>query len=111
MLTVLNKMAELRASDWLCPNTLLLILQVHRRQWEGSPGQHGNEIKSWLVFTAHLEVQTALQSLTQCSELLLALPPWRFCQLSKNPFAKGSATSHPLSSLLPFPKGSLQEFL
>jgi hypothetical protein len=40
-LTVLNKMAELRASDWLCPYTLLLILrgemtrdQCPRAAWE-----------------------------------------------------------------------------
>lgn len=64
VLTVLNKMAELRASDWLCPNTLLLILEVHRWQWEERPEQHGNEIKSWLVFEAHMEVQTVVQSVS-----------------------------------------------
>lgn len=63
VLTVLNKMAELRASDWLCPNTLLLILEGHRWQWEESPEQHGNEIKSWLVFRAQMSVQTAVQSI------------------------------------------------
>lgn len=116
VLTVLNKMAELRASDWLCPNTLLLILEVHRK----APEQHGNEIKSWLVFKAH-KVQTVVQSVSIPYAVFWASLRYSFlCSLGgfvsfqNAPLQRGSAiraSSHLLSSLLPFPVGSLQEFL